>query len=71
MVQVCEKSMFEMEVKEAKEKAAQEANEKEVDELLGDLNPRYFERVMSLREAKQRNLSSYQVQAKMNLNSFY
>ncbi|MFX0105177.1 MAG: hypothetical protein ACFE75_06775 [Candidatus Hodarchaeota archaeon] len=71
MVQVCEKSMFEMEFKEAEEKAAQEANEKEVDEPLGDLNPRYFERVMSLREAKQRNLSSYQVQAKMNLNSFY
>jgi len=32
--------------------------ENEVDELLGDLNPRYFEEISHLKEAKQRIYSS-------------
>ena len=69
MTQVCEKSGFEMEVMENKQKGTQKVNEKEVDNALGGLNPRYYERVMSLRDAKQKTVTSYQVLAKMNLNS--
>ena len=35
-----------------------EVKENEVDELLGDLNPRYFEEIFHLKEAKQRIYSS-------------
>ena len=35
-----------------------EVQENEVDELLGNLNPRYYEEVISLKEAKERAYAS-------------
>ncbi|KKK44109.1 hypothetical protein LCGC14_1252500 [marine sediment metagenome] len=47
-----------LEVIEIVKKELQEPWKSEVDELLGDLNPRYYEEVSSLKEAKQRIFSS-------------
>ena len=66
MTQVCEKIAIEKEGKETEQKAAQKANEKEVDNALGGLNPRYFEQVMTLKEAKEKIISRYHVESKMN-----
>ena len=63
MTQVCEKSAFKMEVKETKQKDPQKANN--VDEGLGALNSRYYERVMNLKDAKQMMHTQYHVEAKM------
>ena len=46
------------EVEEIEHSTAQESVESEVDELLGDLNPRYFEETYSLEEAKNKVFSS-------------
>ena len=32
---------------------------RENNNLIGDLNPRYFERVMGIKQAKQQNLAKY------------
>ena len=49
-----------MEVKslEVEEIKHPEVQENEVDELLGDLNPRYYEEIISLNEAQERVYSS-------------
>ena len=46
------------EVEEFEHSTAQKSVESEVDELLGDLNPRYFEEVYSLEEAQNKVFSS-------------
>ena len=46
------------EVEQIEHRPAQESVESEVDELLGDLNPRYFEETYSLEEAKNKVFSS-------------
>ncbi len=59
MTQAYEKitEMYSLEVEEIEMPKAQE--ESEVDELLGDLNPRYFEENYTLDEAKQRAYSKH------------
>ena len=52
------KEILSPEVKEIAKIEVKEPTKSEVDELLGDLNPRYFEEVSSLKEAKQRIFSS-------------
>ena len=44
--------MKSIEVEEIEESEVQTAMENEVDELLGDLNPRFYEEAISLNEAK-------------------
>ncbi|KKK40836.1 hypothetical protein LCGC14_0518140 [marine sediment metagenome] len=46
--------MKSIEVEEIEQPEIQESMESEVDELLGDLNPRYFEEAISLKEVKTR-----------------
>ena len=46
--------MKSIEVEEIEQPEIQESMESEVDELLGDLNPRYFEEIISLKEANDR-----------------
>ncbi len=46
--------MKSLEVEEIEQPEVQESIESEVDELLGDLNPRYFEEGFSMNEAKDR-----------------
>jgi len=50
--------MKSLEVEEIEQPEVQKSMESEVDELLGDLNPRYYEEVISLKEAKERVYSS-------------
>jgi hypothetical protein len=46
--------------------------ESEVDELLGDLNPRYFEEVMTLDEARQKaHLSDVSISSNLNFFTPY
>jgi hypothetical protein len=45
------------------------STESEVDELLGDLNPRYFEEIMTLDEARQQAYTS-DVSMSSNFNVF-
>ncbi len=56
MTQAYEQSMEmkSIEVEEIEQPEIQESMESKVDELLGDLNPRYFEEIISLKEAKTR-----------------
>ncbi|MFW9822708.1 MAG: hypothetical protein ACFFE4_07230 [Candidatus Thorarchaeota archaeon] len=59
MIQIYKKVEIEnFEVEEIEQPKVQESIESEVDELLGDLNPRYFEEIYSLKEAKIRAESS-------------
>jgi len=60
MTQIIEKVM---------EKKAQESEQIESDEILGDLNPKYFEEAYSLEEAKNRAEAS-QLSAGSNNNFF-
>ncbi len=46
--------MKSIEVEKIKHPEVQESMESEVDELLGGLNPRYFEEAISLNEARDR-----------------
>ena len=50
--------MKSIEVEEIEESEVQAPMENEVDELLGDLNPRFFEEAISLNEAKDRIYSA-------------
>jgi hypothetical protein len=43
---------------EVEEKEVQESIDNKADELIGDLNPRYFEEVFSFKNAKQRIVAS-------------
>ena len=58
MTQVCENTVIEVEMEEFEEEAARESKEKKVNNLIGDLNPRYFERIMTLKKAKQKIFAS-------------
>ncbi len=58
MTQTYEEEIMEMKVIEVEEIEHPEVKESEVDELLGDLNPRYYEETISLKEAKERAYSS-------------
>jgi len=53
MTQAYEKSMV-MKIPEVEEDEVQTPMGNEEDELLGDLNPRYFEEIEHLNEAKER-----------------
>lgn len=64
LVQTYEKSKADVKDKLNKEEIAKKkseeeldikTNQEETDDLLGDLNPRYFEEVMTLEKAKQRD----------------
>jgi len=57
MTQAYEEVM-EMKVIEVEEIEHPEVQENEVDELLGDLNPRYYEEAISMNEAKDRIYSA-------------
>jgi len=57
---------------EVEEIDVQIAHEDDVDELLGDLNPRYFEEIITLKEAKERAYASdINVGSKLNFFSAY
>ncbi len=61
-----------LEVEEIARNEAQAPEKIEVDELLGGLNPRYFEEVSNLNEAKQRiYLSSTYAGSKFNIFNAY
>ena len=67
MTQAYEEVM-EMKSLEVEEIEHPEVKESEVDELLGDLNPRYYEEVISLKEAKERvYLSDISVSNQFNM----
>jgi hypothetical protein len=53
MTQAYEEVM-EMKTPEVEEIESPEVQENEVDELIGDLNPRYYEEAISMNEAKDR-----------------
>jgi hypothetical protein len=59
--------MMETKSIEIEEVEVQIPEENEVDELLGDLNPKYFEERIALEEAKQR---AYASNINQNFNSF-
>jgi len=54
MTQAYEEEIMEMKVIEVEEIKHPEVQENEVDELLGDLNPRFYEEAISMNEAKDR-----------------
>ena len=54
MTQTYEEEIMEMKVIEVEEIEHPEVQENEVDELLGDLNPRFYEEAISMKEAKDR-----------------
>jgi hypothetical protein len=54
MTQAYEEEIMEMKVIEVEEIEHPKVQENEVDELLGDLNPRFYEEAISLNEAKDR-----------------
>ena len=68
MTQVIGK-VIEIESLKAEEVELKIQEESEVDELIGDLNPRYFEEVYSLKEAKNKARASTIVSA--SNNSFF
>ena len=47
-----------IEIEEIEHPTAQESVESEVDELLGDLNPRYYEETLSMEDAHNKVYSS-------------
>jgi len=47
------------EAEELQQKADQQVDVSEGNNCIGNLNPRYFERVMSIKQAKQQNLAKY------------
>ena len=53
MTQTYEKTII-ITIPEVEEQEVQAPMESEVDELLGDLNPRYYEESLSFKDAKQR-----------------
>ena len=53
------KEIKSLEVEEIEHPEVKESMESEVDELLGDLNPRYYEEAISLNEAKDKIYSSF------------
>ncbi len=63
------KEIISPEVKEIAKNEVKEPTKSEVDELLGDLNPRYFEEVSNLKEAKQKIYSS-SIRPGLNYNIF-
>jgi len=57
------------EVQEPEQMTEQKVDEREGNNCIGDLNPRYFERVMTLKQAKQQNIAKY-AQAKSLFSYF-
>jgi hypothetical protein len=70
MTQAYEKVMeIEIEIEQPEVEAPIES---EVDELLGDLNPRYFEEAMTLQDAQQKiNASDISFSSKFNVFTTY
>ncbi len=67
MTQAYEEVM-EMKSLEIEEIEQPEVQENEVDELLGDLNPRYFEEAISLSETQERiNSSDFYFNSQFNI----
>ena len=61
-----------LELEKIKYPTVKKSSDKEVDELLGDLNPRYFEEIISLKEARQKVYSShFSVSGNYNLFNSY
>jgi len=61
-----------IEIEEIEHPTAQESVESEVDELLGDLNPRYFEETYSLEEAQNKvNSSDFNFSSSFNIFNPY
>ena len=61
--------MKSLEVEEIEIPEVQESIESEVDELLGDLNPRYNEEAISMNEAKDR-IHSAKAYSNMSFNTY-
>jgi hypothetical protein len=63
------KKVVEMEFEEIEYPEVKISIESEVDELIGDLNPRFFEEVSSLKEAKDR-IQTSDITFSSNFNVF-
>jgi hypothetical protein len=61
--------MKSIEVEEIEQPEAQIPMENEVDELLGDLNPRYYEEVISMNEAQEK-IHSAKAYSNMSFNMY-
>ena len=59
MTQAYEQQAIEIEIEESEQKTAQKVNEREVDALVGDQTQKYYERVMTLQQAKQKLWAKY------------
>jgi hypothetical protein len=69
MTQAYEKVMEIVEVEEIKTPEVQKAPENKTDELLGDLNPRYFEEAIKMNEAKEQ-IHSAKAYSNMSFNTY-
>ena len=69
MTQTYEEEIMEMKVIEVEEIEHPEVQENEVDELLGDLNPSYYEETISMNEAKDQ-IHSAQSYSNFSFNTY-
>ena len=69
MTQTYEEEIMEMKVIEVEEIKHPEVQENEVDELLGDLNPSYYEETISMNEAKDQ-IHSAQSYSNFSFNTY-
>ncbi len=63
------KEMKSLEVEEIESTEVQKSAESEVNELLGDLNPRYFEEAIPLKEAKEQ-IHAAKVYSNFSFNTY-
>jgi len=69
MTQTYEEEIMEMKVIEVEEIKHPKVQENEVDELLGDLNPSYYEETISMNEAKDQ-IHSAQSYSNFSFNTY-
>ena len=59
MTQAYEQQAIEIEIEEKEQKTAQKVNERKVDALIGNQTPKYYERVMTPKQARQKRWAKY------------
>ena len=59
MTQTYQETVYETKVKENEQKVAQKANKRELDALVGDQTPKYYERVTTPNQARQKLWAKY------------
>ncbi len=68
MNQICEKLIIEIDFDEIEQKPIIKAKEEEAKNFNGISNPRYFEEVMSLKQAKRKLYAKYGISDIFNFN---